>query len=130
MIMHLACILPASFLVCFQFVPVMRQKLILFHRINGYLVILLSFAGVVGVFLMLRDTMGGAPSIQAASGLLGIIFITSLTLAYINIKRLQIEQHRAWMLRAWAYVSWAPLMISSRLKIIHRPVPSLPFDRS
>lgn len=104
-IMHIACILPASFLVCFQFVPVIRHKMILFHRINGYIVIMLSTVGTVGVFLMLRHTMGGAPSIQAASGLLSIIFIGSLTLAYVNIKRLQIEQHRAWMLRSWAYVS-------------------------
>lgn len=104
-IMHLACILPASFLVCFQFVPAIRHKLILFHRINGYIVIFLSLLGTIGVFLMLRHTMGGAPSVQAASGLLSIIFISSLTLAYINIKKMQIEQHRAWMLRSWAYVS-------------------------
>ena len=25
-------------------------------------------------------------------------------LAWINIKRLQIDQHRAWMMRAWSYV--------------------------
>lgn len=105
-IIHLACILPASFLVCFQFVPVIRHKLILFHRINGYLVMGLSVTGTIGVFLMLRNTMGGTPSVQAASGMLGIIFLASLTLAYVNIKRLQIEQHRAWMLRSWAYVCY------------------------
>ncbi|KAK3064284.1 hypothetical protein LTS18_008616 [Coniosporium uncinatum] len=42
-ILHLAGILPGGFPVCFQFVPVIRHKLILFHRLNGYLVILLFF---------------------------------------------------------------------------------------
>jgi len=56
-IIHLAGILPASFLACFQFVPVIRHKAILFHRLNGYIILLLSL----------------------------------------------IEQHRAWMLRAWFY---------------------------
>ena len=67
----------------------------------------LSVAGTIGVFLMLRNTMGGAPSVQAASGMLGIIFLVSLILAYVNVKRLQIEQHRAWMLRSWAYVCYS-----------------------
>ena len=38
--------------------------------------------------------------------------IVSLLLAYINIKRLQIDQHRAWMLRAWVY---AFIIVSQRL---------------
>ncbi|KAI1640125.1 hypothetical protein F4809DRAFT_592672 [Biscogniauxia mediterranea] len=33
-------------------------------------------------------------------------------LSHINIKRLQIEQHRAWMLRAWV---WAGCIITNRL---------------
>ena len=48
MMLHLFCILPAGFLACFQFVPVIRHKLILFHRINGYLVILLALTGIAG----------------------------------------------------------------------------------
>jgi hypothetical protein len=32
-------------------------------------------------------------------GVLAIMTIISASLAYINIKRLQIDQHRAWMLR-------------------------------
>jgi uncharacterized membrane protein YozB (DUF420 family) len=43
--------------------------------------------------------------VQMGVGVLSIAFISSLALALYNIKRLQIEQHRAWMLRAWFYVS-------------------------
>ncbi|OLN97920.1 hypothetical protein CCHL11_02607 [Colletotrichum chlorophyti] len=102
-IIHLAGILPASFLACFQFIPVIRHKVILFHRINGYAVLLLSLVGTGGVFMIARHAFGGTLETQAGIGLASILFVGSLILAFINIRRLQIEQHRAWMLRAWFY---------------------------
>lgn len=103
-ILHLATILPASFLVVFQFIPAIRYKAMLFHRLNGYLVIILSLIGIAGVFMITRHAFGGTLATQYATGFLSIAFIGALIMAYINIKRLQIEQHRAWMLRAWFYV--------------------------
>ncbi|KZL80645.1 hypothetical protein CI238_08311, partial [Colletotrichum incanum] len=102
-IIHLAGILSAGFLACFQFVPVIRHKILLFHRISGYIILLLSLVGTAGAFMIARNAFGGGLEVQAGVGLLGIMFIVSLALAYVNIKRLQIEQHRAWMLRAWFY---------------------------
>ncbi|KAK6211455.1 hypothetical protein QIS74_10719 [Colletotrichum tabaci] len=102
-IIHLSGILPAGFLACFQFVPVIRHKALLFHRINGYVIILLAIVSTAGAFMIARNAFGGGLDVQAGVGLLGIMFVGSLTLAYVNIKRLQIEQHRAWMLRAWFY---------------------------
>ena len=104
MILHLVCILPASLLVCLQFVPAIRHKVLIVHRINGYCVLVLSFAGIAGAIMVARHAFGGGLDVQMAVGFLSIIFIGSLVLGYINIKRLQLEQHRAWMLRAWAYV--------------------------
>ncbi|KAF4989794.1 hypothetical protein FGRMN_8886 [Fusarium graminum] len=99
--MHLAGILPAAVLVVFQFIPVIRQKALVVHRINGYIVLLLSKVGIVGVFMIARHTFGGTLEMQTVTGAASIMFIVSMVLAYINIKRLQIEQHRAWMLRGW-----------------------------
>lgn len=65
---------------------------------------LLSLVATVGAYMIARVTFGGGVDIQLGVGVLGIAFIGSLTMAYINVKRLQIEQHRAWMLRAWVYV--------------------------
>jgi hypothetical protein len=48
MMLHLFCVIPASFLACFQFIPVIRHKLILFHRINGYVILLLTVVGIAG----------------------------------------------------------------------------------
>lgn len=104
LLIHLATILPAAFLVVFQFVPAIRHKFILVHRLNGYLVLALSLVSTVGAVLSARNAFGGGLETQLGIGLMGIMFIVSLALGYINIRRLQLEQHRAWMLRGWFYV--------------------------
>jgi uncharacterized membrane protein len=104
-ILHLATILPAALLTCLQFVPIIRRTFVLFHRINGYLIITLSLVSIAGVLMLARNAVGGWMDVQMGVGVLSIAFISSLALALYNIKRLQIEQHRAWMLRAWFYVS-------------------------
>jgi uncharacterized membrane protein len=111
-ILHLVTILPAGFLVCFQFVPVVRHKVLIFHRINGYVIITLFFFSIVGVLMITRHAVGGSPNTQAAIGTLTTLTTFSLCMAYYNIKCLQIDQHRAWMLRTWIY---AGTIISLRL---------------
>ena len=103
--MHLAGILPATFLACFQFVPVIRHKVLIFHRMNGYIIVLLVLVSSAGVLIFLRHAFGGDVSTQTASGLMIIMTTLALAAAIYNIKRLQIDQHRAMMLRVWAYVS-------------------------
>ncbi|KAI0427089.1 hypothetical protein F5Y09DRAFT_350660 [Xylaria sp. FL1042] len=102
-ILHLATVVPGSLLACFQFVPVIRHKVILVHRINGYIVTLLSFVGTAAAIVIARRSAGGGVEVQILVGLVAIFFLGSLVIAIVNIKRLQIEQHRAWMIRAWAY---------------------------
>lgn len=51
-IMHLVTIIPAGFLVLFQFVPAIRHHAILFHRINGYAVVLLILFSNAGAISM------------------------------------------------------------------------------
>ncbi|KAK2787585.1 hypothetical protein FQN53_005035 [Emmonsiellopsis sp. PD_33] len=105
LLMHLATILPAGFLVCFQFVPAIRHKAIMVHRINGYLILALSAVSTVGAWMAARHAFGGSLETQMGIGLVGILFVVCMTLGYINIKRLQLEQHRAWMMRGWVYAS-------------------------
>ena len=107
MMLHLFCILPATFLVCFQFVPAIRHKVILIHRINGYLVILLCLISDAGALIVAQHAFGGDMSTRTYVGALVISTTLAYLFAYINIKRLQIDQHRAWMMRTWAYVSAA-----------------------
>ncbi|KAF2120072.1 hypothetical protein BDV96DRAFT_485793 [Lophiotrema nucula] len=102
-IMHLATILPAGVLVVLQFTPAIRHKAIMFHRINGYVVLMLYVVSMVGCFMIIRHAFGGGLDTQAGLATIAIASIVSFVLSYINIKRLQIEQHRAWMLRGWFY---------------------------
>ena len=99
--MHLFGAILGGLLASFQFIPIIRYKFMLFHRINGYISMLLFLVGNAGAFMIIRRSVGGEISAQTATGTLGVLTTTSLVLAYINIKRLQIDQHRAWMLRAW-----------------------------
>ncbi|KFY40872.1 hypothetical protein V495_05214 [Pseudogymnoascus sp. VKM F-4514 (FW-929)] len=98
--LHLAAIIPAGLLMVFQFLPVIRYKAILFHRINGYVILILVTIGNIGAAMIARRAFGGTLATQCAVGYLIIATTVSMVLAYYNIKRLQIDQHRAWMLRA------------------------------
>ncbi|GJN69977.1 hypothetical protein PLIIFM63780_010363 [Purpureocillium lilacinum] len=124
LILHLAGILPAGLLAVFQFLPVIRHKILIVHRVSGYIIILLSMVGIAGVFMIARHGLGGGLDVQSAAGIASIIFVTCKAIAFYNIKVLQIEQHRAWMLRAWVI---AGFIVTMRIigiimaKIIGRP---------
>lgn len=61
------------FLACFQFVPAIRYKLLIFHRINGYVVIVLSVLANVGALMIARRAFGGLLSTQVGVGVLVIL---------------------------------------------------------
>lgn len=98
-----------------QFVPAIRHRAILFHRINGYIVIVLVLLSNIGALMIVRRAFGGDLSTQGAVGVLAIATTTGLFMAYYNIKKLQIEQHRAWMLRTMLYMG---TIITTRLIMI------------
>ncbi|KAI9091118.1 hypothetical protein DFS34DRAFT_643755 [Phlyctochytrium arcticum] len=114
-IIHLAAILPAAFLACFQFIPIIRRQFLVFHRTNGYIVIFLALTANVGALLIARHAFGGDLSTQMVVGVLAILTTSSLAISYANIKLLQIDQHRAWMIRAWFYFG---SIITTRLIMI------------
>ncbi|KAK6858892.1 hypothetical protein PG995_004745 [Apiospora arundinis] len=113
MILHLAGIVPGGILAVVQFVPVVRNKALLVHQVNGYLVIVLALMGIAGGFIITRPTMGGGQvDTQTATGFLGTASLFANLMAYFSIKRLRIDLHRAWMIRAWV---WAGSILTIRL---------------
>jgi hypothetical protein len=102
MMIHLGAILPGSILVVFQFLPVIRKRVMLVHRVNGYIVVLLVLVANVGALMIGRRTFGGDVCTQAAFGLLVVLSTVGLLLALWNARCLQVDQHRAWMLRTVA----------------------------
>ncbi|KAK6537295.1 hypothetical protein TWF694_011487 [Orbilia ellipsospora] len=102
--MHLAAIIPAGALMVFQFIPMIRYKLLIVHRVNGYIIITLVTIANIGAIMISRRAFGGGVEVQAAVATMAIMITTSIALAYYNIKKIQIEQHRKWMLRAMFYL--------------------------
>ena len=111
-LLHLACMLPVGLLIIPQFIPRIRRKFILFHRVNGYTIIILSLGGNVGALLIARRAFGGSLASQSVTGLLVIMSTFGLGLAWYNIRCLQIDQHRAWMLRS---AFWIGSIVTTRL---------------
>lgn len=128
MLMHLAAVIPIGFLLPWQFLPVIRHKFLIFHRINGYLLILFLLFCCTGAILVGPGALGGTIETRFLIGVLTITTVGSALMAWINIKRLQIDQHRAWMLRCWAYafniislrlIQMAAFPIISRMASFH-----------
>ena len=115
LLLHLGAILPAGLLVDFQFIPAIRHRVLLFHRINGHVIIVLIIISNAGALMIARHAFGGEVATQAVVYVLVLATTTGLVLAYINIKKLQIEQHRAWMLRTMVYLG---SIITTRLIMI------------
>lgn len=105
MMIHLFAIIPCCLLLFFQFVPSIRQRSSLFHRVNGYIIILLVSMAVAGGLTASRKSFGGDPAFRVSNGLLASLVVVGLAMAMVNIKRLRVDQHRAWMLRTWVWVS-------------------------
>jgi hypothetical protein len=114
--LHLYTIIPAALLVVLQFIPVIRHKLILFHRMNGYIVVILSLISNAGTIIITKHAFGGDFATQTWTGAMVILTTIGYIMAWVNIKLLQVDQHRAWMLRTWAWVclsiSLAPVVKS------------------
>ncbi|PUU82998.1 hypothetical protein B9Z19DRAFT_1073608 [Tuber borchii] len=112
---HLGCILPCAIIGVFQFLPIIRRKALLLHRIDGYIFLLLLWVSTGGALAIARRSFGGKVETQAAVFALSFLSLTASSLAYYNVKRLQIEQHRAWMLRTMVYMG---AIISARIIMI------------
>ncbi|KAL2272079.1 hypothetical protein VTJ83DRAFT_1450 [Remersonia thermophila] len=123
-IVHLVMIFPACVLVLLQFTPAVRRRYTKLHRLNGYVIILLSALSMGGVILTLPNAIGGTLDAQVSILALLIAFLLALGLALYNAWYLQIEQHRAWMLRAWFYAGSIVTM-----RIVVRLLASLVSDK-
>lgn len=104
--LHLSCYLPAGILAAFQFVPGIRHRFIWYHRIMGYILIVLAVLGNIGAAMLSDTAMGGEQAFQVTVGL--VVVGTGFTFAFAiyNIRKAQLDGHRAWMIRTWAYIGY------------------------
>ena len=114
-LIHLSTILPAGLLAVFQFVPAIRHKALLYHRMAGWVIFMLVILSNASAVMIADTAFGGGYDVQAWVGLLAILTTLGLVNAVANVKRLQIDQHRAWMLRVWF---WLGSIVTTRLILI------------
>lgn len=119
--LHLSSILPGSLLALVQFVPAVRRRALNVHRYAGYAVWVLSVSGTVGMFMLLDKAAGGFFDTWAVAVVLSTMFLGATFRAYQTIRELRIDQHRAWMLRAWVYawciVTMRPVLITCAIVV-------------
>ncbi|KAI0381421.1 hypothetical protein F5Y04DRAFT_81799 [Hypomontagnella monticulosa] len=100
---HLWTILPAALLACGQFTPIFRRKALWLHRINGWISVVLSFIATAFAIPLLPRTMGGGVDVITMNLLLAAMFVVSIYYGVKTAREHKIQQHRAWMMRAWIY---------------------------
>ncbi|PSR83765.1 hypothetical protein BD289DRAFT_277313 [Coniella lustricola] len=111
MMLHLYSIIPCCCLVFFQFIPALRQRCLRLHRVNGYASILCMGIALLGGLMSLPGSFGGDVTWMTVATIHSGMVATGLTVAMIHVRNMQIEQHRAWMLRTWI---WAFCIITMR----------------
>ena len=86
-----------------QFVSLIRRRRITLHRRLGW--VLVSCAIVSGLFALMAafrfPAFGGATT-ETAAAVFGVLFLFCVIRAVRHIRRREIAQHRAWMIRAFA----------------------------
>ncbi|GGE35944.1 hypothetical protein GCM10011391_13420 [Pullulanibacillus camelliae] len=85
-----------------NFLNKIQRKYRKFHRMNGYLYILAVFA-VCGTSGYMAPYATGGRINSMAFNLMNIIWILMTITALIQIKRKQVNKHRKWMVRSYAY---------------------------
>jgi hypothetical protein len=101
---HIASVLPAGLLAVTQFVPRIRARAINFHHITGRIINVLIFISVITAWCIARISLGGDLAIQSGLYVLGAMVLWSVVQSWIAIRRLQIDEHRTWVIRAWSYL--------------------------
>ncbi|KAK2809690.1 hypothetical protein FQN50_003534 [Emmonsiellopsis sp. PD_5] len=102
--LHLATVLPFGMLSMPQFSPALRRKWPAFHRINGRISLLLFLVSSIGALMIADTSFGGAFDMQVMVIILTMVSTISGALAYHSIYRMQLDEHRAWILRTMFYI--------------------------
>ncbi|PBK89724.1 hypothetical protein ARMGADRAFT_935385 [Armillaria gallica] len=112
--MHVYLSIIGGIFVLLQFIPAIRRRAVLLHRINGYFVLLcLIPANVCGSITGYRS-FGGEINAQSAYYTLGISIIFCFCAGLFNVKS-NTREHRRWMIRGVVIFSCA---ITTRIIVV------------
>jgi uncharacterized membrane protein YozB (DUF420 family) len=100
---HLACVLPASILSVIQFIPRLRAKSMSWHRYAGRIINVLTIISSICGIAIGRVSFGGDLTTQTSCFMLGAVTLYSVIAGWKTARQHKIEEHKVWMIRAWAY---------------------------
>ena len=84
-----------------QFSKKIRAKRIRLHRILGKIYLgAVMFGGVAGFYLAIHSE--GGIIANFGFGAMALAWLATSTLAYLSIRKREIDEHRAWMMRSYA----------------------------
>lgn len=100
--MHIYMSIVGGTLASFQFIPAIRRRKIILHRINGYIVFFTLVPGSVAGSIVARRAFGGDLNSETAYYTLGFM-IGPAGMLGIYFARVNTTLHREWMLRTASY---------------------------
>ncbi|RDW82663.1 hypothetical protein BP6252_03775 [Coleophoma cylindrospora] len=100
---HLRTVIPCGLMMPIQFIPAIRQKYPRFHRYVGRLNLILLTVGSITAISVAPRSFGGALETQILVWVVSSLVIYSICRSWAGMRNLRIDEHRAWILRTWAY---------------------------
>jgi len=92
-----------------QFSKKIRGKYLNFHRTLGKIYVITALlSGMAGLYIAFFAT-GGLVAVFGF-GFMAIFWLTTTSMAYISIRKREINQHRNWMIRSYA-LCWAAVTL-------------------
>lgn len=86
----------------FQFMPSIRRRSLAYHRQAGRVLVILSLiAGFTSIFITLVIPYAGWTQ-RLVVGPFAIFYTVAIIMGFIHIRAKRIDQHQAWMIRAFA----------------------------
>ncbi|KAF8709160.1 hypothetical protein RHS03_02840, partial [Rhizoctonia solani] len=111
--MHIYMSILGGTLASLQFIPIIRRKMMIVHRINGWVVFLNLGIGSVTGSIVARRAFGGDLNSEAAYYTLGFMIGPAAMLGVFFVRvRVNVALHREWMLRT---VSYSASVITARI---------------
>ncbi|KZP27453.1 hypothetical protein FIBSPDRAFT_731068 [Athelia psychrophila] len=104
--LHIYLSIISGIFVVFQFLPAIRRRSMILHRINGYMSLILLVPSTITGSIVARRAYGGELNSQSAFWTIGIMTIFSAAVGILNVKKTRV--HRKWMLRTVAFAA-API---------------------
>jgi uncharacterized membrane protein len=96
----------------------LRNKYLYLHRWMGRIYLLAVLVGGIAGLYMAATAFGGLPT-RIGFGMLGTLWLTTGTMAYLRIRQGNVQVHREWMIRNYALTFaavmlriWLPLLVA------------------